>query len=266
MAEQSGERRVAAEVGEELISLMVPDVDPELVQLMLSASPAARQVAVLITRATGAGAENPGPDYSRGIRNCLLSSATPASTPPGSARSSGWTRKPCRPARTTRIHRYSDGPCSGRCRPERDTRPVNRKGLPGRNHEPVRDNSMPFPAASRALHQHAAGPCGCPCAPAEALHELAGDGGCCWDRLGASHRSCTCGTPAWRSGKGTGIDAAQPLPAVSSCSPSGACASVRAARWMRPATVLRASVSIPKSARNSALVMPASRTRASSST
>jgi hypothetical protein len=36
MAEQSGDRRVAAEVGEELISLMVPDVDPELVQLMLS--------------------------------------------------------------------------------------------------------------------------------------------------------------------------------------------------------------------------------------
>lgn len=35
MAEQSGERRVAAEVGEKLISLMVPDVDPELVQLML---------------------------------------------------------------------------------------------------------------------------------------------------------------------------------------------------------------------------------------
>lgn len=35
MAEQSGEPRVAAEVGEELISLMVPDVDPELVQLML---------------------------------------------------------------------------------------------------------------------------------------------------------------------------------------------------------------------------------------
>ena len=36
MAEQPGERRVTAEVGEELISLMVPDVDPELVQLMLS--------------------------------------------------------------------------------------------------------------------------------------------------------------------------------------------------------------------------------------
>jgi hypothetical protein len=35
MAEQSGER-VTAEVGAELISLMVPDVDPELVQLMLS--------------------------------------------------------------------------------------------------------------------------------------------------------------------------------------------------------------------------------------
>ena len=35
MAEQSGEPRVAAEVGEELISLIVPDVDPELVQLML---------------------------------------------------------------------------------------------------------------------------------------------------------------------------------------------------------------------------------------
>ena len=36
MAEQSGERRVTAEVGEELISLIVPDVDPELVQLVLS--------------------------------------------------------------------------------------------------------------------------------------------------------------------------------------------------------------------------------------
>ena len=36
MAEQPGERRVTAEVGEELISLMVPDVDLELVQLMLS--------------------------------------------------------------------------------------------------------------------------------------------------------------------------------------------------------------------------------------
>jgi hypothetical protein len=36
MAEQSGDRRVTAEVGAELISLMVPDVDPELVQLMLS--------------------------------------------------------------------------------------------------------------------------------------------------------------------------------------------------------------------------------------
>ena len=36
MAEQSGERRVTAEVGAELVSLMVPDVDPELVQLMLS--------------------------------------------------------------------------------------------------------------------------------------------------------------------------------------------------------------------------------------
>ena len=35
MAEQSGEPRVAAEVGEELLSLMVPDVDPKLVQLML---------------------------------------------------------------------------------------------------------------------------------------------------------------------------------------------------------------------------------------
>ena len=36
MAEQSGEWCVTAQVGEELISLMVPDVDPELVQLMLS--------------------------------------------------------------------------------------------------------------------------------------------------------------------------------------------------------------------------------------
>ena len=36
MAEQSGERRVTAEVGAELISLMVPNVDLELVQLMLS--------------------------------------------------------------------------------------------------------------------------------------------------------------------------------------------------------------------------------------
>ena len=43
MAEQSGEPRVAAEVGEELISLMVPDVDPELVQLMFGG--AARRAA-----------------------------------------------------------------------------------------------------------------------------------------------------------------------------------------------------------------------------
>lgn len=44
MAEQPGERRVRAEDGEELISLMVPDMDPELVQLMLSR--AARGAAV----------------------------------------------------------------------------------------------------------------------------------------------------------------------------------------------------------------------------
>jgi hypothetical protein len=36
MAEQSGERRAAAEVGEELISIMVPEMDPGLVRLMLS--------------------------------------------------------------------------------------------------------------------------------------------------------------------------------------------------------------------------------------
>ena len=36
MAEQSGERRVTEEVAAELISLIVPDMDPELVQLMLS--------------------------------------------------------------------------------------------------------------------------------------------------------------------------------------------------------------------------------------
>ena len=36
MAEPSGERPATAEVGEKLISLMVPDMDPEIVQLMLS--------------------------------------------------------------------------------------------------------------------------------------------------------------------------------------------------------------------------------------
>lgn len=36
MAEQPGERRFTAEVGAELISLMVPDLDLELVQLMLT--------------------------------------------------------------------------------------------------------------------------------------------------------------------------------------------------------------------------------------
>jgi hypothetical protein len=35
MAEQAGERRVTVDVGAELISLMVPNVDLELVQLML---------------------------------------------------------------------------------------------------------------------------------------------------------------------------------------------------------------------------------------
>jgi len=36
MTEQSGERRVTPEVGVELINLMMPDVDPELVQLLLT--------------------------------------------------------------------------------------------------------------------------------------------------------------------------------------------------------------------------------------
>jgi len=36
MAEQSGERWVTEEVAAELISLIVPDMDPELVQVMLS--------------------------------------------------------------------------------------------------------------------------------------------------------------------------------------------------------------------------------------
>ena len=36
MAEQSGERRVTEEVAAELTSLMVPDMDLELVQLMLT--------------------------------------------------------------------------------------------------------------------------------------------------------------------------------------------------------------------------------------
>ena len=36
MEEQSGERRVTKEVAAELISLIVPDMDPELVQVMLS--------------------------------------------------------------------------------------------------------------------------------------------------------------------------------------------------------------------------------------
>lgn len=36
MAGQSGERPVTAEIRAELLSLMVPDMDPELVQLMLS--------------------------------------------------------------------------------------------------------------------------------------------------------------------------------------------------------------------------------------
>ena len=36
MAEQPGEQPVTAPLGEQLIRLMVPDLDPELVQLMLS--------------------------------------------------------------------------------------------------------------------------------------------------------------------------------------------------------------------------------------
>ena len=36
MAEQSGGRRVTEEVAAELISLIVPEMDPELVQVMLS--------------------------------------------------------------------------------------------------------------------------------------------------------------------------------------------------------------------------------------
>ena len=76
MAVQSGERRVTAEVGEELISLIVPDVDPELVQLVLSC--AARSAA-------GGHADH------EGLRGLLLVQAlslqwgwySPASTSPG---------------------------------------------------------------------------------------------------------------------------------------------------------------------------------------
>jgi hypothetical protein len=46
LAEQSDERRVTAELGEELISVMLPDMDPEVVQLTLSGR-AARSPALL---------------------------------------------------------------------------------------------------------------------------------------------------------------------------------------------------------------------------
>ena len=90
MTEQSGERRVTAEVGAELISLMVPDLDLKYPFSSCSTGlSAARQVAVLIMGTAGARAANLRPHYSRSMRNCLLSSATPASTAPSSARSSG---------------------------------------------------------------------------------------------------------------------------------------------------------------------------------
>ena len=62
MAEQSGER-VTAEVRAQLISLMVPDLDPELVQLMLSR--AARSAA-------GGRADHPGHGDRDGKRQTAL--------------------------------------------------------------------------------------------------------------------------------------------------------------------------------------------------
>ena len=61
MAGQSCERPLTAEIGAELISLMLPDADLALVQLCSVAPPAARQMTVPITRATGAGTADPGP-------------------------------------------------------------------------------------------------------------------------------------------------------------------------------------------------------------
>ena len=78
-----------------------------------------------------------------------------------------------------RIHRYSDGPCSGRC-------PAG-TGYPSRGQKWTAGagTTSPFgitqclsrrPAAPFTSMPQAGSACGCPCAPAEALHELAGDG------------------------------------------------------------------------------------------
>ena len=89
MAEQSGERRVTAEVGEELISLMVPDIDPELVRVMLSH--AARSAAGGRADHEGhrGGGGEPQAALLQEYAELFVSSATPASTAPSSARSSG---------------------------------------------------------------------------------------------------------------------------------------------------------------------------------
>ena len=124
MAEQSGERRVTAQVGAELISLMVPDVDLELVQLMLSraARSAAGGRADHEGHRGGVGKPQAAPlqEYAEllalirdaGIDRaqlCTILGLNPETLPPATA---------------TRIHRYSDGPSSGRCPAGRGYRPA----------------------------------------------------------------------------------------------------------------------------------------------
>jgi hypothetical protein len=105
MAEQSGERWVTEEVAAELISLIVPDMDPELVQVMLSraARSAAGGRADHEGHRGGGGRPRAGLFQEHAELLALIRDA--ASTAPSSARSSGWTRTPCRRATATRIHR-----------------------------------------------------------------------------------------------------------------------------------------------------------------
>ena len=154
MAEQSGERRVTAEVGAELISLMVPDVDPELVQLMLSR--AARSAA-------GGRADHRGPP-GRGRQ-------TPGRTTPGTCGTAcSHPRRRHRPRPALSNPRAEPGNPVGRrrqpastdtvtgrvpvgARPERDTRPWTDHPRPARRHR-IPDRPDRRQARPRCLQVH----------------------------------------------------------------------------------------------------------------
>ena len=106
MAEQAGERRVTAEVGAELISLMVPNVDLELVQLMLSRAARSAVGGHADHKGDRGGVGKPQTPLLREYAELLALIRDAGIDRTQLCTILGLDPEPCRPATTTRIYRY----------------------------------------------------------------------------------------------------------------------------------------------------------------